>query len=98
MDINVFEFEDVLQKAKLLLLIGHPYPDPNVLISGKEMFLWCSVPKAASTSWKAYFIKHHSGKEVDGMDQIDQRIQPLMSSPRCEDIRWKKLTYLLARG
>ena len=71
------------QVIEQTMLIGHPYPDPNVLISHKERFLWCSVPKAASTSWKAYFIKHYSGKGVDGMGQIDQQIQPLMSSPRC---------------
>ena len=60
----------------------HP-PDPNVLVSREERFLWCKVPKAASTSWKTYFLKE-SGKDVDGMDnvQIDRHLQLLMSSPR----------------
>ena len=60
----------------------HP-PDPNVLLSRKERFLWCKVPKAASTSWKTYFLKQ-SGKDVDGMDnvQIDRHLQLLMRSPR----------------
>lgn len=60
----------------------HP-PDPNVLVSGKERFLWCKVPKAASTSWKTYFLKQ-SGEDVEGMDnvQIDRHLQLLMSSPR----------------
>ena len=45
---------------------GDP-PDPNVLVSRKERFFWCKVPKAASTSWKAYFLKQ-SGKGVEGME------------------------------
>ena len=44
--------------------VDHP-PDPNVLVvvSPKERFLWCQVPKVetTNTSWKTYFLKH-SGK------------------------------------
>ena len=44
----------------------HP-PDPNVLVSRDERFFWCKVPKAASTSWKAYFLKH-TGEGEAGME------------------------------
>ena len=44
----------------------HP-PDPNVLVSRDERFFWCKVPKAASTSWKAYFLKH-TGEGETGME------------------------------
>ena len=40
----------------------HP-PDPNVLVSSKERFLWCQVPKVepeSTTSWKTYFLKHRA--------------------------------------
>ena len=59
----------------------HP-PDPNVLVSRKEKFFWCKVPKAASTSWKAYFLKQ-SGKGVVGMER--------WSGPQISSRFWKKI-------
>ena len=60
---------------------GDP-PDPNVLVSRKERFFWCKVPKAASTSWKAYFLKQ-SGKGVLGMDK--------WRGPQISSLFWKKI-------
>ena len=74
--------EEIVRDERRRSQTVHP-PDPNVLVSRKEKFLWCKVPKAASTSWKAYFVKH-SGVDVTGMDnvQIDQHLQKLMKPPR----------------
>ena len=74
--------EEIVRDERKRSQTAHP-PDPNVLVSHKERFLWCKVPKAASTSWKAYFVKH-SGVDVTGMDnvQIDQHLQKLMKPPR----------------
>ena len=74
--------EEIVRDERRRSQTVHP-PDPNVLVSSNEKFLWCKVPKAASTSWKAYFVKH-SGVDVTGMDniQIDQHLQKLMKPPR----------------
>jgi len=61
---------------------GNHTPDPNVLVSRKEKFFWCKVPKAASTSWKAYFLKQ-SGKGVVGMER--------WSGPQISSRFWKKI-------
>ena len=70
---------------------GNP-PDPNVLVSRKEKFFWCKVPKAASTSWKAYFLKQ-SGKGVEGMEswsgpQISARFWKTIENPAKEFLQY----------
>ena len=70
---------------------NHP-PDPNVLVSRKEKFFWCKVPKAASTSWKAYFLKQ-SGKGVEGMEswsgpQISARFWKTIENPAKEFLQY----------
>jgi len=56
--------------------------DPHVLVNRKERFFWCKVPKAASTSWKAYFLKQ-SGLGVVGMES--------WSGPQISSRFWKKI-------
>ena len=64
-------------------LTDHP-PDPNVLVSRNERFFWCKVPKAASTSWKAYFLKHTGEGEV-GMEN--------WSGPQINSLFWQKFEH-----
>ena len=61
----------------------HP-PDPNVLVSQNERFFWCKVPKAASTSWKAYFLKH-TGEDEAGMES--------WSGPQINSLFWQKFEH-----
>ena len=61
----------------------HP-PDPNVLVSQNERFFWCKVPKAASTSWKAYFLKH-TGEDEAGMET--------WSGPQINSLFWQKFEH-----
>ena len=56
--------------------------ESRVLVSRKERFFWCKVPKAASTSWKAYFLKQ-SGKGVAGMENF--------SGPQISALFWRKI-------
>ena len=42
---------------------------PYVHVSRKERFFWCEVPKAASTSWKTYFLKQ-SGLGGASMEKL----------------------------
>ena len=55
----------------------HP-PDPNVLISRKEGFYWCKVPKAASTSWKTYFLKRNGADEAGTENRSEAQISSLV--------------------
>ena len=56
----------------------HP-PDPNVLVSPKERFLWCKVPMTMSTSWKTNLLKH-SGENAPGTEN--------WNGPRITTLSW----------
>jgi len=71
------EFRDQIERDEEGDLLG-----PHVLVSRKERFFWCRVPKAASTSWKAYFLKEN-GKGVVGMEN--------WSGPQISALFWKKI-------
>ena len=61
----------------------HP-PDPKVLVSANERFLWCKLPTSVSTSWKSYFLKG-SGEDVAGTEN--------WNGPRITTLAWLRFEH-----